>query len=98
MFSLKDKKILITGGNGFVGAHLVNALNFAEDISEVHILDIIDQSDTNRLIIDDDRLYFHNVDLIDYHKTKEAVNAVKPDIIFHLASYVNPKRSLEILI
>jgi nucleoside-diphosphate-sugar epimerase len=82
---MKDKRVLVTGGSGFIGSHLVKRL--VQMGAEVHVLT------RNRSVID-------NIRLDDVWKSLKIVNAdmrnfdslgllrrVEPEIIFHLAAY-----------
>ena len=81
---LSRKRILVTGGGGFVGSHLVERL-LGED-NEVVVADNFSNSSRESV---DDRATVHAVDLTD----PAAVAAVvTPDLdaIFHLAAHKNP--------
>ena len=77
---LKGKKILVTGGNGYLGRNFINilvALNF-----EVYSFDI-------QINFSNPKAENHQIDLTNETLLKEKINAIKPDIIFHLAASLN---------
>jgi Nucleoside-diphosphate-sugar epimerases len=84
MTSLNGKKVLITGATGFVGANLVRMA--LKKGSEVHI---ITRKESDKWRIDEVLLYIteHNADLLDYDKLKCVISSIKPDIIYHTATY-----------
>lgn len=86
------KKILVTGGAGFIGSHLCNA--FLEMNYRVIVFDNLDQQvHPDRKIPEylDKGVDFIMGDVRDYSKLKEAV--CKSDYIFHFASAVGVGQS-----
>jgi len=81
---LKRKRVLISGATGFIGANLVRRCLEAE--AQVYIITRI-SSDKWRIenILKDVNEY--GVDLSDYERTKTVVSKIKPEIIFHTATY-----------
>ena len=84
------KKVLVTGANGFIGSHLCDRLN---DLgAEVHGVSRKTKSgDTNKL-------RWWQGDLSDIKVVRKILNAVEPEIVFHLASHVVGARNLEIIL
>lgn len=77
------KKLLITGGCGFVGRELVH---IAQDHYDVHVVDNL-LSGKHRLGKMNSRKFkFHNVDLRNKNKTEKLIKKICPDIIIHLAA------------
>jgi nucleoside-diphosphate-sugar epimerase len=72
------KKIIVTGGNGFIGSHLLKLL-----IDKKYDVEITSRSMTNKF---DNKI--KNVDLENYDYHKKSITKDK-DIIFHLANNVN---------
>lgn len=97
---MKGKKVLVTGGAGFVGGHLVERL-----IDEGAVVTVVD-------IVYDPKSYFKSknldkktdskvLDICDFEKLSELIRSNKIEIIFHLAaealvenSYKNPRHAL----
>src|SRR5665648_734136 len=81
---LKDKKILITGATGFVGANLLRKL--IDSKNDIHI---IIRSTSNLWRINDiiDKVNTHVCDLTNRESVEKLVLKIKPQIIFHLAVY-----------
>jgi len=79
-----SKTILITGATGFVGSCLMH--NFINGNREVHI---IKRKQSNIWRIKDilNRALIHNVDIIDSVNLEKLIKNIKPDIIFHTATY-----------
>lgn len=81
---INSKTILITGATGFVGSCLTHRL-----IREDCDLHIIKREQSNIWRIKDilNRVVVHNVDLIDADSLEKLVKRIKPEIIFHTATY-----------
>mgnify|MGYP000041103578 CR=1 FL=1 len=77
------KKILITGGCGFVGRELVSR---AQNQFEVHVADNLLSGDYRLNKMDTQGFSFHNIDLRDKDKTESLIKGINPDIIIHLAA------------
>lgn len=79
----KNKKILITGSNGFIGRNLVEKLqNYS---SEIYGLDMQKENKNENIT------YFE-CDITRIEPLKEVLNRVKPHYIFHLAAVVSAAR------
>lgn len=77
-------KIFITGATGFVGSHL--ARRCVQDRHEVHLL-LRAASDPWRIRDVLANAKIHTADLTDAVALKTIVNAIHPDVIFHLATH-----------
>jgi UDP-glucose 4-epimerase len=76
------KKILVTGGAGFIGSAVIAHLQKAK-----HELFVIDNlSFGNRSFIDIDDQHFFNADILDEKRIDEIIGSIKPDYVIHLAA------------
>ncbi len=84
---MRDRRILVTGGAGFIGSHVVEAL--VRDGTTVHVLDNL--STGRRENLPDGVRFFHG-DLLDGHLLDQALEGVQG--IIHLAARVAIRDSL----
>lgn len=87
--TLKEKRILVTGGAGFIGSHIVDRL--APDNS-VFVLDNLFTGSMDNLAKSKDRITFIKGDIRDRELVNDVVSKV--EYIFHLAAHVGNIRSL----
>jgi nucleoside-diphosphate-sugar epimerase len=84
---LKDKRILITGANGFVGKNLIELLSKYE-------LSLFGIYHSNIVGFENDRLVdMFKTDITNYNSLKRVLEDIKPNIIFNLASIVTAARN-----
>ncbi|HMN04865.1 MAG TPA: GDP-mannose 4,6-dehydratase [Flavobacteriales bacterium] len=76
------RKVLVTGGAGFIGSALVSMLNARGD--EVHVLDDLSFGRRHLAAVPDDR--FLQVDIRHRQAVREAVAALRPEVVLHLAA------------
>jgi len=86
------ERVFVTGATGFIGSHLTRELLTRGD--EVHILRR-PTSDGWRLTDIRSRLHEHIGDLTDFASVKKAVDAARPEVVYHLGAYVNVGRTLQ---
>ena len=83
MGNLKGKRVLVTGGNGYLGAHLVAALK--NEGAVVSIIDRISTGSTDEYI----------VDITKELEVNAAIDMIKPQIVYHLAATLYRDRNFE---
>jgi len=82
-------KILVTGGAGFIGSHLVDTL-----IKEKHQVLVIDDLSYGKKENVNQKADFEKIDIRD-KKLKNIFEKFKPEIVFHLAAQKNVRLSVE---
>ena len=84
---LKDKRILITGANGFVARNLIELLNKYE-------LKLFGIYHSNIVDFENDRLTGRfKIDLTNHDSLERILEDIKPNIIFNFASIVTATRN-----
>ncbi len=89
--AIKDRRVLITGASGFVGLHLCEALVGLG--AEVYAL--------SRYIHTrwmPDGVTTCAVDLSDLALVKSCLSSIKPEVVYHLASLVNTRQRLDLVL
>ena len=85
--ALKNKRILVSGANGFIGSHLSKSLY--QIGAEVHGIFRTGHA------VKDSNLTWLQGDVSDETFIRDVLSSVKPHIIFHLASHVSGSRGLD---
>ena len=90
--------ILITGGTGFVGSHMIDfILKYAiKPDQKIYCTKRWMEDTKNVDHIDDDRFEFIDCDLLDAHSIRRAVEISKPSKVFHFAAQSFPEVSFKI--
>jgi UDP-glucose 4-epimerase len=84
--SLAGKRVLVTGGSGFIGRHLIDRL--ARDRVELFA--------TSRTPMSNDpAVSWLALDLADAESIRAAVRTARPHVVFHLAARLGAERTLE---
>ena len=82
-------KILVTGGAGFIGSHLTDAL-----VKKNHKVFVIDNLSTGFQKNVNPKAKFHKTDLTDHKKIEMILKKEKPEVIFHLAAQIDVRKSV----
>lgn len=83
-------RVLVTGGAGFIGSHLVDALLARGD--DVTVIDDLSAGKLARL---PDASLLTPLNIIDGGTLTEIVAKAEPEIVFHLAAQIDVRRSVE---
>jgi len=82
-------KILVTGGVGFIGSNVVDAL-----VIEGHEVAILDNLSTGRKENLNPNAKFYNVDITDFENVEKVFKDFKPEILYHLAAQIDVRKSV----
>lgn len=82
-------KMIVTGGAGFIGSHLVNRL--VSQGYEVHVIDNLTTGDPSRL---HSEAILHVTD-VGSDQTTTYIRLLKPDVVFHLAAQTDVQQSIK---
>jgi len=92
-----NKKLLITGGAGFIGSsvirHIIN--NTDHSVINVDKLTYAGNLESLTSVESDARYTFEQVDICDANEIKRVFNEHQPDIVMHLAAESHVDRSIE---
>ena len=91
---IENRKVLLTGGAGFLGHHVVRAL--LDNEAEVTLL-IQPHEKTWRLDGMQSKFNMINASLTDREETKNAVKEAQPEIIIHFSGWMERRRDVAIL-
>jgi len=83
-------KILVTGGAGFIGSHVVDML-----IGQGHNVTIVDNLSSGKMDNVNVKANFHEVDISDSYKIREIFKKHEPEIVYHLAAQIDVRKSVE---
>jgi UDP-glucose 4-epimerase len=88
-------RVLVTGGAGFIGSNLVDAL--LDQGAEVDVVDTLVTGRLSNLEAGalDRGARLHRVDITDARELTALVGDVAPDVIFHLAAQIDVRKSIE---
>lgn len=86
---LKNRKILVTGGAGFIGSHTVDAL--IKERADVIVVDNLSRGKRENL---NPRGRFYKMDICD-PKISQIFKKEKPKIVFHYAAHTEARNSVE---
>jgi len=86
MATLKDKNVLVTGGAGFIGSHLCDAI-IKEPLAKLISVDNLFLGKKSNLdgAKKYDNFVFEKFDIINFNETQNLIDKYDIDVIFHLA-------------
>jgi nucleoside-diphosphate-sugar epimerase len=84
MLNFNGKKVLVTGGAGFIGSHLVDRL--LRENADVRVIDDLSRGKLDNIMHGKDRIEFIRGDLMDPKMAETALDDVQ--MCFHLAAVV----------
>lgn len=82
-------RILVTGGAGFIGSHLVDAL-----VEQGHAVTVLDNLSSGRRELVHPRAVFTQGDINDFPMVERFLHGTGPEVIFHLAAQINVRASV----
>lgn len=83
------RKVLVTGGAGFIGSHLVDRL-----IKEGHKVVVVDNLSSGKKENLNPRAKFYKIDICS-PKISQIFKKEKPQVVFHYAAQIDVRKSLE---
>ncbi len=84
MNSMKNQNVLVTGGCGFIGHHLIKKLLPMD--ARIHVIDL-PQVNRKKILDFQDKIQVHEADIVDEESIQSMVVSINPDYVFHLAGY-----------
>ena len=92
MDTLRNASVLVTGGAGFIGAHLVHRL--VDEEADVHVLTSeVSSLFPGRLLDIKDKITIHEGNVVDRSAMDSVARNVKPQVIFHMAAFTHVGKS-----
>lgn len=85
-----NKRIIVTGGAGFIGSHVCDLL-----VEKGYSVFVFDNLSTGRLEYVNKKAIFEKIDITKYKNVIGVVSKIKPDCIFHLAAWPRIMRSVD---
>jgi len=82
-------RVVVTGGAGFIGSHLTDA--FLDRGDDVTVIDDLSTGRPGRL---DERVALHKLSVTDASSLGDAIEAVRPELICHLAAQIDVRASV----
>jgi UDP-glucose 4-epimerase len=82
-------KILVTGGAGFIGSNIVDAL-----VEKNHDVVVVDNLSTGKKEFINPKVKFYEIDITDV-RLVEIFEQEKPEVVFHLAAQIDVRKSID---
>src|SRR3989344_7931268 len=79
--NMNKNRVLVTGGAGFIGSHLVDRL-----IEDGHEVSVIDDLSGGYIENVNKKAKFYNCDLRNKAKASKIIAEIKPELVYHLAA------------
>lgn len=93
MEDLSGSRVLITGGNGFIGGHLAREILDQFSDVKIHLLDLFDKFPLNPFINEvTDKVECHTINLRSFENVRRIVERIEASYIFHLGAYTRVGR------
>ena len=83
-------RVLVTGGAGFIGSHIVDAL-----VDDGHEVSVVDDLTSGREADLNPGARLFNVDITHYDALHQTFEAARPEVVHHLAAQSTVARSME---
>jgi UDP-glucose 4-epimerase len=83
-------RILVTGGAGFIGSHVVDLL-----INNNHEVIVIDNLSNGKLENINKKAKFIKEDLINHEKINKVFETFKPEVVYHFAAQIDLRKSID---
>lgn len=83
-------QVLVTGGAGFIGSHIVDAL-----LSQGHSVSVLDNLSTGKLENLDPRVNFYHGELGDEELLQQIMEGERPEVVIHEAAQASVPRSVD---
>ena len=83
-------KVIVTGGAGFIGSHVVERL-----IADDHEVSVVDDLSTGLAENIPTGVILNEIDIVDRPKLQSVFARERPELICHLAGQIDVRRSVE---
>ena len=84
------KRVVLVGGSGFLGLHLIEAFWNLEPRPEIHVIDIRELPDIPKcLTFDKSAITVHNANITVKHEITAVLDNVQPEVVVHSASPIH---------